>query len=61
MHKIWTVDDIKLVIDEIASRWNYPCNIKIEISKRATKRMGAFFINVMGIILYQLSLFLLIH
>ena len=43
MHKIWTVDDIKLVIDEIASRWNYPCNIKIEISKRATKRMGAFF------------------
>ena len=31
MHKIWTVDDIKLVIDEIASRWNYPCNIKIAI------------------------------
>ena len=43
MHKIWTVDEIKKVIDEIASRWNYPCDIKIEISKRATKRMGAFF------------------
>lgn len=43
MHKIWTIDDIKLVVDKIANRWNYPCNIKIEISKRATKRMGAFF------------------
>ena len=48
MHKIWTVDDIKLVIDEIASRWNYPCNIKIEISKRATKRMGAFFYTLIN-------------
>lgn len=43
MNKIWLVEDIKLVIDEIGSKWNYPCNINVEISKRAKKRMGAFF------------------
>ena len=35
MNKIWLVEDIKLVIDEIGSKWNYPCNINVEISKRA--------------------------
>ena len=43
MYKVWSIHDIKLIIDEIAQKWNYPCNIKIEISKRAKKRMGAFF------------------
>ena len=43
MYKVWSVADIKIIINEISEKWNYPCNIKIEISKRATKRMGAFF------------------
>lgn len=43
MYKVWTVQDIKLIINEISQKWNYPCDIKIEISKRAKKRMGAFF------------------
>lgn len=46
MNKIWSVEDIKSVIDEIADKWDYQCNIKIEISKRAKKRMGAFFFKI---------------
>lgn len=43
MYKAWSVLEIKIIINEIAEKWNYPCNIKVEISKRAKKRMGAFF------------------
>lgn len=43
MYKVWSIQDIKFIIDEISQKWNYPCEIKIEISKRAKKRMGAFF------------------
>lgn len=43
MYKIWTIKDIKSVIDEVAGICRYQCDILIEISKRATKRMGAFF------------------
>ena len=43
MYKVWSIADIKIIINEISEKWNYPCNIKIEISKRAKKRMGAFF------------------
>lgn len=48
MYKVWTIQDIKLIINEIAQKWNYPCDIKIEISKRAKKRMGAFFYKNIG-------------
>lgn len=37
MYKVWSVADIKIIINEISEKWNYPCNIKIEISKRAKK------------------------
>ena len=43
MYKVWCITDIKIIINEISQKWNYPCDIKIEISKRAKKRMGAFF------------------
>lgn len=43
MYKKWTLKDIEIVIKELELKWNYPCNIPIEISKRAKKRMGAFF------------------
>ena len=43
MYKVWSIADIKIIIKEISEKWNYPCDIKIEISKRAKKRMGAFF------------------
>ncbi len=43
MYKVWREEDIKKVIDEISTLCRYPCNIPIEISSRATKRMGAFF------------------
>ena len=43
MYKVWSITDIKIIINEISEKWNYPCDIKIEISKRAKKRMGAFF------------------
>ncbi|WP_294134297.1 SprT-like domain-containing protein [uncultured Clostridium sp.] len=43
MYKVWSIADIKIIINEISEKWNYPCDIKIEISKRAKKRMGAFF------------------
>ena len=43
MYKVWCIADIRIIINEISQKWNYPCDIKIEISKRAKKRMGAFF------------------
>lgn len=43
MHKQWSIEDIQLVINEISEKWNLPCNIRVEVSKRAKKRMGAFF------------------
>lgn len=43
MYKKWTVNDIQEEIKRIAFRLSYPCDIKIEISNRATKRLGAFF------------------
>ena len=43
MYKKWSVEDIGIVIDEISTVCRYPCSIPIEISTRATKRMGAFF------------------
>lgn len=43
MYKKWSIEDIQLIINEISEKWNYPCCINIEISKRAKKRMGAFF------------------
>ena len=43
MYKKWTIEEIKNVIDELSEKWNLPCEIPIEISKRAKKRMGAFF------------------
>ena len=48
MYKVWSIEDIKLIINEISEKWNYPCDIKIEVSKRATKRMGAFFYRVIN-------------
>lgn len=43
MYKKWTVQDIAVVIEKLNKQLNYNCDIKIEISKRAKKRMGAFF------------------
>ena len=43
MYKNWTVKDIEEVIKELNVMFNYECNIPVQISKRATKRMGAFF------------------
>lgn len=43
MYKLWAIKDIRKVIDEIEKILEYPCDLKIEISNRATKRMGAFF------------------
>ena len=48
MYKVWSIEDIKLIINEISEKWNYPCDIKIEVSKRATKRMGAFFYRIIN-------------
>lgn len=44
MYKVWEINDIRFIINEISKIWNYPCGINIEISKRVTKRMGAFFL-----------------
>lgn len=41
--KKWTIKEIQDKIDKIGLILDYPCNLKIEISNRATKRMGAFF------------------
>lgn len=43
MYKKWTIEEIEKEIKNISLKLDYPCNIKIEISTRATKRMGAFF------------------
>lgn len=43
MYRKWTVNDIEDEIKSLEIKWNYPCDIPIEISKRAKKRMGAFF------------------
>lgn len=43
MYKKWTLKDIEVVIRELELKWNFSCNIPIEISKRAKRRMGAFF------------------
>ena len=43
MHNKWDISKIEAVIQELNKRLNYQCNLKIEISKRAQKRMGAFF------------------
>ena len=32
MYKVWSIADIKIIINEISEKWNYPCDIKIEIS-----------------------------
>ena len=39
MYKVWEINDIRFIINEISKIWNYPCGINIEISKRVTKRM----------------------
>ena len=31
MYKVWSIEDIKLIINEISEKWNYPCDIKIEV------------------------------
>ena len=41
MYKVWEINDIRFIINEISKIWNYPCGINIEISKRLTKRMEA--------------------
>ena len=41
--KKWTIKEVQDEIDKIGLILDYPCNLKIEISNRATKRMGAFF------------------
>lgn len=43
MHKKWTKKDIENEINKLSKVFDYPCDIPIEISKRATKRLGAFF------------------
>ena len=43
MHNKWDISKIEAVIQELNKRLDYQCNLKIEISKRAQKRMGAFF------------------
>ena len=43
MYKKWTVDEIEKVIDGLALKWSFPCNIPVEVSTRAKKRLGAFF------------------
>lgn len=43
MYRKWTVEEIKEEIDKIAFKLEYPCDLKVEISSRATKRLGAFF------------------
>ena len=48
MYKVWEINDIRFIINEISKIWNYPCGINIEISKRVTKRMGAFFYKNTG-------------
>ena len=45
MYKVWSIADIKIIINEISEKWNYPCDIKIEISKRARKEWEHFFIK----------------
>lgn len=45
MHNKWDISKIEAVIQELNKRLDYQCNLKIEISKRAQKRMGAFFIQ----------------
>ena len=48
MSKVWEINAIRFIINEISKIWNYPCGINIEISKRVTKRMGAFFYKNTG-------------
>lgn len=43
MYKSWSVEEIKEEINYIAGKLEYPCELKVEISNRTTKRMGAFF------------------
>ena len=43
MYKKWRIEDIEAEINRIGVHLNYPCNLKIEVSNRATKRLGAFF------------------
>ena len=43
MYKTWSISDIKIIINEISEKWNYPCNIKIEISKEQKKEWGLSF------------------
>ena len=43
MYKKWTIKDIKKELNDIGIKLNYPTNLNVEISSRATKRMGAFF------------------
>lgn len=47
MYRKWTLNDIEAEIKKLELKWNCPCNIPIEISKRAKKRMGAFFYKKM--------------
>ena len=48
MHNKWDISKIEAVIQELNKRLDYQCNLKIEISKRAQKRMGAFFYRNTG-------------
>lgn len=43
MYKKWTIADIEDVILELNKKLEYKCRLKIEVSKRATRRLGAFF------------------
>lgn len=43
MYRLWTKEDIKEELNIIANIFKYPCNLDIEISNRAKKRLGAFF------------------
>ena len=43
MYKKWTIKEIKEELIDIGIKLEYPTNLKVEISNRATKRMGAFF------------------
>ena len=39
MYKVWSIADIKIIINEISEKWNYPCDIKIEISLGSSKTL----------------------
>ena len=43
MYKKWTIEEINKELIDIGVKLDYPTNLKVEISSRATKRMGAFF------------------